>query len=621
MSTAISWNGLTYNMPAVAEASWGAEVSRFLVALPAGALQRSGGDFTLTADVDSGASYGWKAAYFKTRTANAAAAGLVRLAVSDTVSWRNNANGADLPLGVNGSNLVTFNSVALVDISTAQTLTNKTLTAPILTAPVITGALTLTTAAYVVDASDATKRFGWTLSGATTGTTITLISAHTANRSITLPDATTTLVGTDTTQTLSNKTFTAPVLGVATATSINGLTITTSTGTLTIASAKVLTISNTITMTATDGSTAAFGAGGTVAYVANKLSVFASTTSAELAGVISDETGSGSLVFGTAPVLRLPTVVDTSDTTKVLTWQLSGATASRTLTLISSHTNNRSITYPDATTTLVGTDTTQTLTNKTLTSPVMTTPTLGVASATNIICALGAVGTPSHTFTGDLNTGMYSSAADTLDFATGGVRYISVSPTGYITAGASTQNSDGFAHIFQTGNTGASFGGVVLQLKNTDTTTASDDNGCLGLLKGSTTNTTAQILARFWINAGSTGSGMITSNGVDTCAFATFSDARLKNGIEDLEPQLAKINALRPRTFYYKGRKKEGHQLGFIAQEMQEVFPDCVDKASKDGMLAIAGWSKTEARLVMAIKELTARIIDLEKRVPAHVHP
>ena len=56
-----------------------------------------------------------------------------------------------------------------------------------------------------------------------------------------------------------------------------------------------------MTFTGTDASSVAFGAGGTVAYTANKLSVFAATSSAELLGVISDETGSGALVFGTSP--------------------------------------------------------------------------------------------------------------------------------------------------------------------------------------------------------------------------------------------------------------------------------------------------------------------------------
>lgn len=40
---------------------------------------------------------------------------------------------------------------------------------------------------------------------------------------------------------------------------------------------------------------------GTLASQANNLSVFAATTSAQLAGIISDETGTGSLVFGTQP--------------------------------------------------------------------------------------------------------------------------------------------------------------------------------------------------------------------------------------------------------------------------------------------------------------------------------
>ena len=44
------------------------------------------------------------------------------------------------------------------------------------------------------------------------------------------------------------------------------------------------------------------------ALVANPLSQFAATTSAQLAGVISDETGSGALVFATSPTLVTPTL-------------------------------------------------------------------------------------------------------------------------------------------------------------------------------------------------------------------------------------------------------------------------------------------------------------------------
>ena len=50
------------------------------------------------------------------------------------------------------------------------------------------------------------------------------------------------------------------------------------------------------------------GGGGGDALVANPLSQFAATTSLQLLGVISDETGTGALVFGTSPVLTTPDI-------------------------------------------------------------------------------------------------------------------------------------------------------------------------------------------------------------------------------------------------------------------------------------------------------------------------
>jgi hypothetical protein len=67
-------------------------------------------------------------------------------------------------------------------------------------------------------------------------------------------------------------------------------------------------------------------------------------------------------------------------------------------------------------------------------SPTLVTPTLGAASATSIANALGAVGTPSYTFTGDLNTGMWSPTADTLAFSTNGVEALRITSTGGITS-------------------------------------------------------------------------------------------------------------------------------------------------------------------------------------------
>jgi hypothetical protein len=128
-----------------------------------------------------------------------------------------------------------------------------------------------------------------------------------------------------TNKTLSNPILTTPTLGAATATTINGLAITqVSNGTLTIANSKTLTCNNTLTFSGTDSSTIGFGTGGTVVYTTNNLSVFASTTSAQLRGVLSDETGVGVAVFGTSPTI----------TTSILTGSTTFAVFNTTATTI-----------------------------------------------------------------------------------------------------------------------------------------------------------------------------------------------------------------------------------------------------------------------------------------------
>ena len=67
------------------------------------------------------------------------------------------------------------------------------------------------------------------------------------------------------------------------------------------------------------------------------------------------------------------TIVDVTDATKAIKFDIAGTTAI-TGTIATAFTTAKTVTIPDATDTLVGKATTDTLTNKTLTSPVITTP-------------------------------------------------------------------------------------------------------------------------------------------------------------------------------------------------------------------------------------------------------
>jgi len=114
MASSLTVNGSTYSFPVTDETTWGSAVTSWATAVSSHTLQKSGGTFTLTADVNFGATYGLLSQYFTSRTANAAAAGQVRLARADTVSWRNQANSSDLELGVDSSNNLEFEGVDLV---------------------------------------------------------------------------------------------------------------------------------------------------------------------------------------------------------------------------------------------------------------------------------------------------------------------------------------------------------------------------------------------------------------------------------------------------------------------------------------------------------------------------
>lgn len=105
--------GVSFPYPERGDTGWGIDATEWATAVSASALWKSGGAFTLTAETDFGANFGLKSVWFKSRTTNAASAGVVRLANADTVKWRKFDNSGDVTVGVNGSNQLTFEGSAV----------------------------------------------------------------------------------------------------------------------------------------------------------------------------------------------------------------------------------------------------------------------------------------------------------------------------------------------------------------------------------------------------------------------------------------------------------------------------------------------------------------------------
>jgi hypothetical protein len=143
----------------------------------------------------------------------------------------------------------------------------------------------------------------------------------------------------------------------------------------------------------------------------------------------------------------------------------------------------------------------------------------------------------------------------------------------------------------------------------------SADAACIASFYTATNSTsTSNVLIRFGINGYASGSGQINANGASAAAFGTFSDQRLKENIVDLPSQWDNIKGLRPVEFDFIESEGGGHQIGFIAQEVEPIYPDVIGDRG-DGMLTLSGMSKQDARLIKALQEAMERIEILEQRL------
>jgi hypothetical protein len=229
-------------------------------------------------------------------------------------------------------------TAGMVTETGTQTLTNKTLTTPKinenvdLTATstelnVLDGITSTTAELNLLDGVTATTTELNYVDGVTSAIQTQLndkassgdLTTHTG-ASTGVHGVTGSVVGTSDTQTLTNKTLTSPAVDG------NGIVFEGAT-------ANDFETTLTVTDPTSDKTITLPDATGTVALTNNKLDVFAATTSAELRTVISDETGTGGLVFADTPTLVTPNIGAATGTSLVLSGDL---TVNGTTTTINS---------------------------------------------------------------------------------------------------------------------------------------------------------------------------------------------------------------------------------------------------------------------------------------------
>jgi hypothetical protein len=248
------------------------------------------------------------------------------------------------------------------------------------------------------------------------------------------------------------------------------------------------------------------------------------------------------------------------------------------------------------------------------------TETARINTDKQIVAAAGTASLPALTTTGDVNTGIFFPAADTIAFAEGGAEAMRIDSSGRVGIGTTSPAvalevigtttsglrlksiataSNGF-NIFNNSSTDTASlinhfdGPMVFGTNNTErmritntgmlainTTTAVSGNTSAKLVvKGASDADVGEIqvasngtLAFDFRNSSGTQAGSITVN-ASSVAYNTSSDYRLKENILPMTGALATVAQLKPCIYTWKVDGSAGQ--GFIAHELQEVIPDCV---------------------------------------------
>lgn len=98
-------------------------------------------------------------------------------------------------------------------------------------------------------------------------------------------------------------------------------------------------------------------------------------------------------------------------------------------------------------------------------------------------------------------------------------------------------------------------------------------------------------------------------------AWNLLSDERLKKDFTGIADPLGKIGQINGYYFFWNTGVDRTRQVGFSAQEVRKVMPEVVSEGS-DGWLSVE-YSKLTPVLLEAVKELSARVEELERKLAA----
>jgi len=200
----------------------------------------------------------------------------------------------------------------------------------------------------------------------------------------------------------------------------------------------------------------------------------------------------------------LVTISDGTDFNKGIRFRSSGSAASAVTLIDAVSSAGHVITLPDATTTLVGRNTTDTLTNKTLTSPVLTTPVLGTPTSGDF-----STGTFTWPTFNQNTTGNAANVTGTVAIANGGTGQTTANTAFNALAPSQTSNANKYLKTDGTNTSWATVDALPSQTGNankylkTDGTTATWETVATG--GGPITQNTDSISTNQTIAAGSNG--------------------------------------------------------------------------------------------------------------------